>query len=83
MIASNAKYQLAGLAVVESVVEIAMRTLVESYHELHPDPRPGDSAEAVTAGKLVDLCAQLLATIDAHRCHVAPQLDSEDHHRPF
>jgi len=83
MTASNAKHQLAGLAAVESVVEIAMRALVESYHELHRDPRPGDSSESVTAGKLVDLCTQLLATIDAHRCHVARHLDPEDHHWPF
>lgn len=81
--ATNAKHQLAGLAVVEAVVDIAMRALLESFHELDREPRPEDPAETVTAGELVGLCAQLLATIDAHRCHLARYLDPDDHHWPF
>lgn len=83
MTPTNARHQLAGLAALEALVEIAMRALIESYHELHRDPRPGDSVESGTAGKLVDRCAQLLATIDAHRRHVALHLDPEDHRWPF
>ena len=83
MTATNARHQLAGLAALEGVVEIAMRALIQSYHELHRDPRPGDSVESVTAGKLVDRCAQLLATVDAHRRHVARHLDPEDRRWPF
>jgi len=60
-------YQLAGLVALEATVEIAMRALVETYRELHREPRPEDSAEAVTAAKLVDQCGRLLAALDAHR----------------
>ncbi len=83
MTATNARHQLAGLAALEAVVEIAMRALIESYPELHRDPRPGDSVESATAGTLVERCAQLLATIDAHRRHVARHLAPEDRHWPF
>lgn len=83
MTGSNPRYHLARLAALEAIVEIAMRALIESYHELHREPRPGDSVESVTAGKLVDRCAQLLATIDAHRRHVARHLDPEDSRWPF
>ena len=64
------KYQLAGLAALEATVEIAMRALVKTYPELYRDPRSDDSAETMTAAKLVDQCARLLATIDAHRQHL-------------
>jgi hypothetical protein len=60
-------YQVAGLAALEATVEIAMRALVETYRELHREPRPDDSAEAVTAARLVDQCGRLLAALDAHR----------------
>ena len=60
-------YQLAGLATLEATVDIAMRALVEAYRELHRDPEPGDSAESVTAARLVDQCGRLLAALDAHR----------------
>jgi hypothetical protein len=80
---ANARHQLAGLTALEALVEIAMHALIESYHELHRDPRPGDSAESATAGTLVDRCAQLLTTIDAHRRHVARHLDPEDRRWPF
>ena len=60
-------YQIAGLAVLEATVEISMRALVETYRELHREPRPDDSAEAVTAARLVDHCGRLLAALDAHR----------------
>jgi D-serine deaminase-like pyridoxal phosphate-dependent protein len=60
-------HQLAGLAALEATVEIAMRALVETYRELHREPRLDDSAEAVTAARLVDQCGLLLAALDAHR----------------
>ena len=50
---------------------IAMRALVKAYPELYRDPRAEDSAETATAAKLVDQCGRLLATIDAHRQHLA------------
>ncbi len=59
--------QLAGLAALEATVEIAMRALVQTYRELQREPRPDDSAEAITAAKLVDQCGRLLAALDAHR----------------
>ena len=59
--------QLAGLVVLEATVEIAMHALVDTYRELHREPQPDDSAEAVTAAKLVDQCGRLLAALDAHR----------------
>ena len=64
-------YQLAGLAALEATVEIAMRALVETYPELHREPRPDDSAEALTAVTLVDQCGRLLAALDAHRQRLA------------
>ena len=64
-------YQLAGLAVLEATVEIAMRALVDTYRELHGEPRPDDSAEAISAARLVDHCGRLLAALDAHRRHLA------------
>jgi hypothetical protein len=60
-------YQLAGLTALEATVEIAIRALVQTYPELHREPRPDDSAEATTAAKLVDQCGRLLAALDAHR----------------
>ena len=65
-------YQLAGLAALEATVEIAMRALVESYRELHREPEPGDSADSVTAARLVDQCGRLLAALDAH-CRQLPR----------
>ena len=68
--------QLAGLAALDATVEIAMRTLVSTYPELHREPRPDDSAEVITATKLVDQCGRLLAALDAHRqCLARVQLD--------
>ena len=83
MTAEPSAHQLAGLAALDALVEIAMRALIESYPELHRDPRPGDSADSATAGTLVDRCARMLATIDAHRRHVARHLDLEERHWPF
>ncbi len=63
-------YQLAALAALEATVDIAMRALVETYRELHREPRPDDSAEAISAAKLVDQCGRLLAALDIHRRHL-------------
>jgi formate dehydrogenase assembly factor FdhD len=80
---ASAKHQLAGLLVVESVVDIALRALVESYPELHRDPRSTDSTESFTAAALVDLCGRLLAAIADHRRHVARRLPRDDQDWPF
>lgn len=77
------RYQLAGLASLEAVVEIAMRALVDTYRELHREPRPDDSAEAVNAGKLVDHCGRLLAALDAHRRLVLARVPSDQRAWPF
>ncbi len=79
----RARYQLAGLASLESVVEIAMRALVETYRELHREPRPDDADEAVTAAKLVDQCGRLLAALDAHRRLVIAPVPSNQCAWPF
>lgn len=83
MTAANARHQLAGLAALAAVVEIAMHALIESYHEIHRDPRPGDSTESDTARQLADRCGRLLATIDLHRRHVARHLAPEERRWPF
>jgi len=83
MTAESARHQLAGLLALESVVDIALRALVESYRELHRDPRPSDSAESLTAAVLVDLCGRLLAAIADHRRHLARRLPRDDHDWPF
>jgi len=63
-------YQLAGLAALEAAAEIAMRTLVENYRELHREAQPGDSDESVTAARIVDQCGRLLDALDAHRRNI-------------
>lgn len=78
-----ARYQLAGLASLESVVEIAMHAVVETYREFGREPRPTDSPEIKSARNLVDLSARLLAAIDTHRRHVARYLPDDEHNWPF
>ena len=62
-----AKHQLAGLAVLDRTVEIAMRALVQSYPELGREIHATDTAEVRSAAALVDLCARVLEAIDYHR----------------
>ncbi len=79
-------YQLAGLAALEATVEIAMRALVETYRELHREPRPDDSAEAVTAAPSVPtsletvslryLCAEWRRMVPSE-CPSQPQFQVE------
>ena len=83
MTPESARHQVAGLLALESVVDIALRALVESYRELHRDPQPTDSAESRTAAALVDLCGRLLAAIGDHRRLVARRLPRDDHDWPF
>ena len=79
----RARYQLAGLASLESVVEIAMHAVVETYRAFAREPRSTDPPEITSARKLVDLCAYLLVAIDAHRRHVARHLPDDEHNWPF
>jgi hypothetical protein len=79
----SAKHQLAGLAALDRIIEIAMRALVESYPVFRREPRLIESAEARSAAALVDLCARILDAIDRHRRLVARQLPEEDQNWPF
>jgi len=78
-----AKHQLAGLAALASILDIAMRALVESYPEFGRDPMPAPSGEPGSAATLVDLCGRLLAAIDRHRRLVARRVPDEDQDWPF
>ena len=80
---ARANDQLAALAALEAVVEIAMRALVATYRELQREPRADEPAEAVTAGTLVDLCGRLLAALDAHRRRVLTRRPETDPDWPF
>jgi len=80
---ANTRHQFAGLDALEALVEIAMHALVESYQELHREPRPRDSPEVLTARTLVDLCGRLLAAVDRHRRHVVARLPHDQHAWPF
>ena len=80
---ARANDQLAALAALEAVVEIAMRALVATYREFHCEPRSQEAAEIDTARTLVDLCGRLLAALDAHRRHVLTRLPEADHDWPF
>lgn len=78
-----AKHQLAGLAALDRMIEIAMRALVESYPEFGREIRSSDTAEVRSAAALVDLCARILEAIDHHRRLVARDLAHEDRNWPF
>jgi hypothetical protein len=67
-------YQGAVLATLKTTVDFAMHAIVESYPELHRERRLDDSPDAVTAAKLVDQCARLLAALAEHRRHLARPL---------
>lgn len=78
-----AKHQIAGLAVLERTVEIAMRALVQSYPEFGREIRTTDTAEVRSAAALVDLCARVLEAIDHHRRLVRRDLAGPDRNWPF
>jgi hypothetical protein len=78
-----AKHQLAGLAVLDRTVEIAMHALVQSYTEFGREIRPTDTAEVRSAAALVELCAHLLEAIDHHRRLVRHDLAGPDRNWPF
>ena len=77
------KHQLAGLAVLDRTIEIAMRALVQSYPEFGREIRPTDTAEVRSAAVLVDLCARVLEAIDHHRRLVRRDLAGPDRNWPF
>jgi hypothetical protein len=78
-----AKHQLAGLAALDRMIEIAMHALVESYAEFGREIRPTDTAEVRSAAALVDLCTRILEAINRHRRLVARDLADEDRDWPF
>jgi len=78
-----AKHQLAGLAALDRMIEIAMHALVESYPEFWRESRVTDSAEARSAAVLVDLCARILEAIERHRRLVARELPNTERNWPF
>lgn len=78
-----AKHQPVDLTALDSMIEIAMRALVESYPESLREPPPDHSAEARSAEALVDLCGHLLTAIDQHRSLVARRMPHDDQGWPF
>jgi hypothetical protein len=78
-----AKHQLAGLAALDRMIEIAMRALVESYPEFGREISVTDTAEVRSAANLVDLFARTLEAIDQHRRLVARELCEEERNWPF
>jgi hypothetical protein len=78
-----AKHQLAGLAALDRMIEIAMHALVHSYPEFGRELRPNDTAEVRSAATLVDLCSQILAAIDRHRRLVVRDVLDDDRNWPF
>ena len=78
-----AKHHLAGLAALDSLIEIAMHALVESYPEFGREIRATDDAEVRSAAALVDLFARTLEAIGRHRRLVACDLAEEDQNWPF
>jgi len=78
-----AKHQLAGLAALDSMIEIAMRALVESYPEFGREIRATDDADVRSAAALVDLFARTLEAIDHHRRLIARELPADERNWPF
>jgi hypothetical protein len=78
-----AKHQLAGLAALDRMIEIAMRALVGSYPELGREIGVTDTAEVRSAASLVDRFARTLEAIDRHRRLVERDLCEEDRNWPF
>lgn len=83
MTAQTARLQLAGLLALESVVDIVLHAVFESYRELHREPPADDAAITRSAATLVDLCSRLLAAIAVHRRHVKRRLHTYDHNWPY
>ncbi len=78
-----AKHQLAGLAALDSMIEIAMRAFVESYPEFGREIRATDDAEVRSAAVLVDFFARTLEAIDQHRRLIARELPAGERNWPF
>ena len=74
-------HHIAGLATLESTVEIAARALVATYPDIrHPAARHGEPTAVTTARALVDGCERLLAALDDHRSHLVANLPKNPDH---
>jgi len=63
-------HHIAGLAILESTVQIAARALVATHPDICRVCRPGEPAVVTTARALVDDCERLLAALDDYRSHL-------------
>jgi hypothetical protein len=73
-------HHIAGLATLESTVEIAARALVATHPDIGRACRPGEPAVATTARVLVDDCERLLVALDDYRSHLVATLPKNPDH---
>lgn len=73
-------HHLAGLATLESTVEIASRVLVATHPDIRCAVRHGEPTAVTTARALVDACERLLAALDGHRSHLVAHLPKNPDH---
>jgi hypothetical protein len=74
-------HHIAGLATLESTVEIAARALLATYPDIrHIAPRHDEPAAVTTARALVDACERLLAALDNYRSRVVAHLPKNPDH---
>jgi hypothetical protein len=73
-------HHIAGLATLESTVEIAARALVATHPDISRVCRPSEPAVVSTARVLVDDCERLLAALDDYRFHLVANLPKNPDH---
>jgi hypothetical protein len=73
-------HQIAGLAILESTVQIAARALVATLPDICRVCRPGEPAVVTTARALVDDCERLLVALDDYRSHLVTNLPKNPDH---
>jgi len=73
-------HHIAGLATLESTVEIAARALVATHPDICRVCRPGEPAVVTTARVLVDDCERLLAALDDYRSLLVTNLPKNPDH---
>jgi len=73
-------HHIAGLAILESTVEIAARALVATHPDICRVCRPGEPAVVTTARALVDDCERLLVALDDYRSHLVTNFPKNPDH---
>jgi hypothetical protein len=73
-------HHIAGLAILESTVEIAARVLVATHPDIGRVCRPGEPTVVTTARVLVDDCERLLMTLEDYRSHLVTNLPKNPDH---